>query len=142
MKRYRLMEDCAEATADAIAFAKEVLRNPKAPIVLRFMAFDRLMNRAYGLPFRAADISQVIQETSVQKIIHEVRWLPSNAGAPVDQLSANPNGPRGRQDSHADIAIDPCAVGQLKRGTSRSRPDLVAAHNDPFASGRTHELSN
>jgi hypothetical protein len=38
------------------------------------MAFDRLMNRAYGLPFRAADISQVIQETSVQKIIH--RWLP------------------------------------------------------------------
>jgi hypothetical protein len=28
------------------------------------------------LPFRAVDISQVIQEQSVQKVIHEVRWLP------------------------------------------------------------------
>jgi hypothetical protein len=33
MQRMRVMEDCAEATADAIAFAKEVLRNPKAPMV-------------------------------------------------------------------------------------------------------------
>ena len=49
--------------------------NENAPIVLRFMAFDRLMNRAYGLPFHAVDISRVIQEQSAQKIIHEVRWL-------------------------------------------------------------------
>jgi hypothetical protein len=75
MKRYRLMEDCAEATADCIAFAKEVLRNEDAPIVLRFMAFDRLMNRAYGLPFQAVDISMISQSTEVQKIIHEVRWM-------------------------------------------------------------------
>jgi hypothetical protein len=73
---YKLMEGAAEATHDAIAFAKEVLRNEKAPIVLRFMAFDRLMNRAYGLPFQAVDISQMIQEQSAQKVIHEVRWLP------------------------------------------------------------------
>jgi hypothetical protein len=75
MRRYKLMEDAAEATHDAIAFAKEVLRNEKVPITLRFMAFDRLMNRAYGLPFHAVDINQVVQEQSVQKVIHEVRWM-------------------------------------------------------------------
>jgi hypothetical protein len=75
MRRYKLMEDAAEATHDAIAFAKEVLRNEKAPIVLRFMAMDRLMNRAYGLPFQAVDINTLSEEQSVQKIIHEVRWL-------------------------------------------------------------------
>jgi hypothetical protein len=34
MRRYKLMEDAAEATHDAIAFAKEVLRNEKAPNLL------------------------------------------------------------------------------------------------------------
>jgi hypothetical protein len=65
-----------EATHDAIAFAKEVLRNEKVPITLRFMAMDRLMNRAYGLPFQAVDINTLSEERSVQKVIHEVRWLP------------------------------------------------------------------
>ena len=73
-------------------------------------------------------------------LAHWANW--SNAGAPVDQLSADPKGPRGGQDSRADVAIDPCAEGQLKRGLSCSRPDRVAAHNDPFTSGRRHELSN
>ena len=56
MKRYRLMERCAESTENGIKFLERVLNNEGLPIVLRMMAFDRLMNRAYGLPFRAVDI--------------------------------------------------------------------------------------
>jgi hypothetical protein len=52
-----------------------VLRNEKAPIALRFMAMDQLMNRAYGLPFQAVDINTLSEEQSAQKIIHVVKWL-------------------------------------------------------------------
>jgi hypothetical protein len=75
MKRYRLMERCAESTEEGIAFCEQVLRNEKAPIVLRFMAFDRLMNRAYGLPFQAVDINTLSEERSEQKVVHIVKWL-------------------------------------------------------------------
>jgi hypothetical protein len=37
---------------------------------------DRLMNRAYGLPFQSIDVNSLVQEQSLQKVIHEVRWLP------------------------------------------------------------------
>jgi hypothetical protein len=35
-----------------------------------------LMDRAYGKAFQALDVTQLIQEQSLQKVIHEVRWLP------------------------------------------------------------------
>jgi hypothetical protein len=75
MKRYKLMESCAEATEKGIAFCKEVLYNEKAPIAFRFMAFDRLMNRAYGLPFQAVDLNLLSEEHSVQKVVHIVKWM-------------------------------------------------------------------
>jgi hypothetical protein len=33
------------------------------------------MDRAYGKAFQALDVTQLIQEQSLQKVIHEVRWL-------------------------------------------------------------------
>ena len=53
-----------------------VFRNAKAPIVLRMDAGQWLMDRAYGKAFQAVDANQVMQEHSVQKVVHIVKWLP------------------------------------------------------------------
>jgi hypothetical protein len=42
-KRYRLIERCAESTENGIKFLERVLNNEGLPIVLRMMAFDRLI---------------------------------------------------------------------------------------------------
>jgi hypothetical protein len=76
LEQFRVMDLCAESAEDAIKFAKSVLNNPKVPIVIRFMAFDRLMNRAFGLPFQAIDVNMLAKSQHVEKVIHEVRWLP------------------------------------------------------------------
>jgi hypothetical protein len=76
LEQFRVMDLCAESAEDAIKFAKSVLNNPKVPIVIRFMAFDRLMNRAFGLPFQAIDVNMLSKSQHVEKVIHEIRWLP------------------------------------------------------------------
>ena len=76
VKRYRLQERCAELTDDCIALWSSMVRNENCPWVLRLAAADRLMDRAYGKPPHAVMMDATSQETSLRKVIHEVRWLP------------------------------------------------------------------
>jgi len=102
MKRYRLMEKCAEFTDEVIQFHGEMFRNAKVPLVLRMDAGRWLMNRAYGLPFQAVDVSMVSQETAVQKVIHEVRWLNPDRNDRSREIQPEPiygiTGPDSKKD--------------------------------------------
>lgn len=75
MRRYGLMEKCAEFTAAGIELCGRVLENENYPITLRLDCWKLLMDRAYGKPFQQIDMAQTIQEHSLSKIVHEVRWL-------------------------------------------------------------------
>jgi hypothetical protein len=75
-KRYRLAERCAEFTPQVIALWKQIVEDKNLPYVLRLMAADRLMDRAFGRPATAVSVDQTTHETSLRKVIHEVRWLP------------------------------------------------------------------
>jgi hypothetical protein len=48
------------------------------------------MDRAYGKAFQALDVTQLIQEQSLQKVIHEVRSL---AAPTAGRLNSNPDEP-------------------------------------------------
>jgi hypothetical protein len=74
MKRYRLMEKAALSTNYYLEFLDQVLRHEGMPVKLRMEAGENLMNRAYGKPFQAIDVNQLIQEQSVQRVIHIVKW--------------------------------------------------------------------
>jgi hypothetical protein len=76
VKRYRLAERCAEFTPQVIALWKQIVEDKNLPYVLRLMAADRLMDRAFGRPATAVSVDQTTDETSLRKVIHEVRWLP------------------------------------------------------------------
>ena len=75
IERYQLMEKCAALTDDCIALWSSMVDNPSCPWVLRLAAADRLMDRAYGKPPQAIMMDATSQETSLRKVIHEVRWL-------------------------------------------------------------------
>jgi hypothetical protein len=76
MRRYRLMEKSAEHTDAIINLHAEVYQDTDLPVEIRMDAGRWLMDRAYGKAFQALDVTQLIQEQSLQKVIHEVRWLP------------------------------------------------------------------
>jgi hypothetical protein len=76
VKRYRLQERCAELTDDCIELWTSMIRNPSCPWVFRLAAADRLMDRAYGKPPQAVMMDATGHETSLRKVIHEVRWMP------------------------------------------------------------------
>jgi hypothetical protein len=72
MRRYRLMEKSAEHTDAIINLHAEVYQDTDLPVEIRMDAGRWLMDRAYGKAFQALDVTQLIQEQSLQKIIHEV----------------------------------------------------------------------
>src|SRR5262249_12872789 len=76
VKRYRLQEKCAALTDECIALWSSMFGNEICPWVLRLEAADRLMDRAYGKPLQAVMMDATSQETSLRKVVHEVRWLP------------------------------------------------------------------
>jgi hypothetical protein len=76
IERYQLMEKCASLTDECIALWSSMISNPNCPWVLRLEAADRLMDRAYGKPPQAMMMDAASQETSLKKVVHEVRWLP------------------------------------------------------------------
>ena len=76
MERYRLQEKCAALTDDVIALWTSMIRNPECPWVLRLQAADCLMDRAFGKPPQAVMMDATSQETSLRKVVHEVRWMP------------------------------------------------------------------
>jgi len=51
-----------------------ILMDEKQPASLRLAAANDLLDRAYGRPPVAIDATT--RETSLKKIIHEVRWMP------------------------------------------------------------------
>jgi hypothetical protein len=76
IERYQLMEKCAALTDECIALWSSMVNNPNCPWVLRLEAADRLMDRAFGKPAQAVMMDARSQETSLKKVVHEVRWLP------------------------------------------------------------------
>ena len=84
MECYRLQEKCAELTDDCIALWSSMVSNPSCPWVLRLAAADRLMDRAYGKPPQAVVMDATTSETSLRKVIHEVRWLPPDHYIPPE----------------------------------------------------------
>jgi hypothetical protein len=73
IERYSLQEKCAELTDNCIALWSSMVSNPNCPWVLRLAAADRLMDRAYGKPPQAVMMDATTRETSLRKIIHELR---------------------------------------------------------------------
>jgi hypothetical protein len=74
--RYKLQEKCAALTDEVIALWTSMIRNPECPWVLRLQAADCLMDRAFGKPPQAVMMDATSQETSLRKVVHEVRWMP------------------------------------------------------------------
>ena len=59
---------------EALRVIASVMMDAKQPTSLRLAAANDLLDRAYGRPPVAIDATT--RETSLKKIIHEVRWLP------------------------------------------------------------------
>jgi hypothetical protein len=59
---------------EALRVIASVMLDPEQPTSLRLAAANDLLDRAYGRPPVAIDATT--RETSLKKIIHEVRWLP------------------------------------------------------------------
>src|SRR5215470_16453515 len=59
---------------EALRVIASVFMDEKQPAALRLAAANDLLDRAYGRPPVAIDATT--RETSLKKIIHEVRWLP------------------------------------------------------------------
>jgi hypothetical protein len=59
---------------EALQVMASILMDEKQPASLRLAAANNLLDRAYGRPPVAIDATT--RETSLKKIIHEVRWLP------------------------------------------------------------------
>ena len=76
VERYRLQEKCAELTPSCIELWSSMVSNPNCPWVLRLEAADRLMDRGYGKPPQAVMMDATKSETSLRKVVHEVRWMP------------------------------------------------------------------
>ena len=76
IERYRLQEKCAALTDECIALRESMVSNPNCPLVLRLEAADRLIDRGYGKPPQAVMMDTTKSETSLRKVVHEVRWLP------------------------------------------------------------------
>ena len=74
--RYRLQEKCAALTDECIALWSSMISNPNCPWVLRLAAAEKLMDRAYGKPPQGVLMDATSQETSLRKVVHEVRWMP------------------------------------------------------------------
>jgi hypothetical protein len=58
----------------ALQVMASILMDEKQPASLRLAAANDLLDRAYGRPPVAIDATT--RETSLKRIIHEVRWLP------------------------------------------------------------------
>jgi hypothetical protein len=75
MATYKFAEKCAETSDKVIALWRSMVDNPDCPWDLRLAAADRLMNRAFGLPVRPIEVDSTSTDVSLNKIIHEIRWL-------------------------------------------------------------------
>jgi hypothetical protein len=88
LKRWLIAEKCAELTDEGVAFLAKVLRNEPREITQngrkvtvwdyttddQFKAIDRIFDRAFGKPITPVQLDE--KQQMLQKIIHEVRWLP------------------------------------------------------------------
>jgi hypothetical protein len=91
VKRYRLQEKCAALTDDCIALWSSMVSNPNCPWVLRLAAADRLMDRAYGKPPQAVMMDATKSEMSLRKVIHEVKWMPSDPNDRSNYIEPEPD---------------------------------------------------
>jgi hypothetical protein len=73
-ERMSFYEAARQYDQEALRVITSVFMDEKQPAALRLAAANDLLDRAYGRPPVAIDATT--RETSLKKIIHEVRWLP------------------------------------------------------------------
>jgi hypothetical protein len=73
----------------ALRVIASVCINEKQPAALRLAAADDLLDRAYGRPPVAIDAAT--REMSLEKIIHEVRWLPPDPNDHSREIEPEPD---------------------------------------------------
>jgi hypothetical protein len=73
-ERMGFYEAARQYDREALRVIASVCMDEKQPAALRLAAANDLLDRAYGRPPVAIDATT--RETSLKKIVHEVRWLP------------------------------------------------------------------
>ena len=73
-ERMSFYEAARQYNKKALQVMASILMDEKQPASLRLAAANDLLDRAYGRPPVAIDATT--RETSLKRIIHEVRWLP------------------------------------------------------------------
>jgi hypothetical protein len=78
LEAFGLMDKCAATTDKCIKLWESMVDNTACPWILRLAASDRLMQRAYGMPLRPIVMQADVASTERRKVVHEIRWLPSD----------------------------------------------------------------
>jgi hypothetical protein len=73
-ERTAFYEAARQYDQKALQVIASILMDAKQPASLRLAAANDLLDRGYGRP--PVSIDATTQKLSLQKIIHEVRWLP------------------------------------------------------------------
>ena len=73
-ERMSFYEAARQYDKKALQVMASILMDENQPASLRLAAANDLLDRAYGRPPVAIDATT--RETSLKRIIHEVRWLP------------------------------------------------------------------
>ena len=73
-ERMSFYEAARQYDKKALQVMASILMDENQPASLRLAAANDLLDRAYGRPPIAIDATT--RETSLKKIIHEVRWMP------------------------------------------------------------------
>jgi hypothetical protein len=91
LERYRVAERCAEMTPEIIEFWISCFRNRKFSPSFRAAMADKLMDRAFGRPALAVNVDATSREMSLEKVIHEVRWLPPDPNDRSIEIAPEPD---------------------------------------------------
>jgi hypothetical protein len=78
-------------TDEIIDFWIWAFRNPQFSASFRAEMADKLMDRAFGRPAVAVNVDATSREMSLEKVIHEVRWLPPDPNDRSREIAPEPD---------------------------------------------------
>jgi hypothetical protein len=88
-ERMAFYEAARQYDKKALQVMASILMDEKQPASLRLAAANDLVDRAYGRPPVAIDATA--RETSLKRIIHEVRWLPPDPNDRSNYIEPEPD---------------------------------------------------
>jgi hypothetical protein len=77
-ERMSFYEAARQYEKEALQVIVSVLRDAKQPASLRLAAANDLLDRAHGRPAVALQVDQTTREMALKRVVHEVKWLPSD----------------------------------------------------------------